>query len=122
MGSSGDRHVGVIRTACWLLGAVLALAGRSTSSAQAPARAPASPAPGVIAAWDRAGAEFGWMSIGQEGEWRLDEQRPASGGWPAFRFRAFPTGKLKGLVPPDVPFGLWLTGSRATDANLKELA
>ena len=41
---------------------------------------------------------------------------------PIFQFKLFPTGKLNGLPPPEVPFSLTLSNSQVTDAGLKELA
>ena len=74
------------------------------SSDQGPTAEPLRPAPEVIAAWEKAGAEFrpGWRDV------------------PHFRFGLFPTEKLNGLPSPEVPFGLHFRS--VTDAGLKELA
>src|SRR5438045_335569 len=82
------------------------------------------PAPAVITAWENAGAEFGWISLdpNDDDSWRFDVEKPFSGGLPAFRFRVFPSGALKSLAPPEVPFGLWLEKNLLSAADLKEIA
>jgi hypothetical protein len=94
------------------------------SLAQEPAKEPVRPAPEVIAAWEKAGAVFGWSSVDQWGnlEWRDGKEKSVAGALPAFRVTVFPIGKLKALPPPDVPFGLHLAGPQVSDARLKELA
>ena len=108
----------------WWLQVALCLAavpaGRSASQAAPAARVPA-PAPAVIAAWERAGAVFGWTSIGPHGDWRFDQDDPPAGALPAFRFGRLPTAKVPTLPSPTVPFGLWL-GRSVKDADLKALS
>src|SRR5262245_29568912 len=54
------------------------------------------PAPGVIATWEEAGAEFGWITLdpAEREHWRFDTERSAPDALPAFRFRVFPRGVL----------------------------
>ncbi len=88
--------------------------------AQEPQREPVPPSPEVIAAWRKAGAEFGWISQRDDLAFASQGRKPVTGDVPAFRFRQFPTGKLENLPPPEVAFGLWFSRS-ATDAELEEL-
>jgi Leucine-rich repeat (LRR) protein len=113
---------------CVLLGIVFSVAmvlpAQLVSLAQEPAKEPIRPAPEVIAAWEEAGAEFGWISILQLENlpWRSGKEKPPAGAVPAFRVTLLPPGKIKVLPPPGVPFGLRFEGLRVTDAGLKELA
>ncbi len=106
------------------IGVVMVLPAQLVSLAQEPAKEPVRPAPEVIAAWEKAGAEFGWISVNQWGhlDWRSGKAKPVAGAPPAFLFKVFPTGRLTALPPPEVPFGLRLNGHQVTDAGLKELA
>src|SRR5262245_51564777 len=117
------------RSRCWLLMigvAVLSGCGKSPSTQPekepSPAKAPPRPE-SVIAAWERAGAEVGWMQVGSEGllEWRPADEKPVKGALQAFRLRVFPTGQLKSLGSLDGPFGLWLQGATLTSVELREL-
>jgi len=108
------------------------------SLAQKPAKAPTRPVPMLIAAWEKAGADFGWMRLEPEGvvdlgpsgfldpgrfpDWRSGRDKPAPGDLPAFWFDRFRTGKLKSLPMPETPFGLLFNGAKVTNTNLKELA
>ena len=85
-----------------------------------PTNEPLRPAPEVIAAWEKAGAESGWMSLRGDLDSPWLRKKPVAGGAPAFLFGLFPTGKLNVLPPPEVPFGLKFES--VTDAGLKELA
>jgi hypothetical protein len=76
------------------------------SLAQEPTKEPARPSAEVIAAWEKAGAEFSL----------------AAKGVPIFHFRLTPTEKLNVLPPPKVPFGLNLQQTKVTSAGLQELA
>ena len=54
------------RTRCVLLviviGVAMVLPGQLLLLAQEPTKVPVRPSPGVIFAWEKAGAEFGWIS------------------------------------------------------------
>ena len=78
-------------------------------------------APAVIAAWEQAGAVFGWTSVGPQGDWQFDREAPPAGALPAFQLSRFPAGKVRALAPPEVPFGLWF-GRGVQDADLPEIA
>ena len=89
------------------------------------AAGPAKPDSAVIAAWEKAGAKFGWMGVNELGfiSWR-PKPKPSADDIPGFKFLRAATGKLsgslRGLPQPAIPFAL---GCRnADDAALKELA
>jgi len=78
----------------------------------------------VQQAWVKAGAEVGWMGILSEPV-TLDFKTTPEGlidAVPAFRFKVWNVGTVSELPSPKVPFGLFLLGIEATDADLKELA
>jgi len=81
------------------------------------------PTPEVIVAWEKAGAQFGWIYITDSGslEW-LTEKRRMPESVAAFRFSQLPTGKANVLPSPGIPFGVYLRGSQVTDIGLKQLA
>ena len=85
--------------ACWLVGAAVGVsgvqAGPGRRPAQPPAPGPVRPAPAVIAAWEQAGAVFGWTSVDPQGDWRFDNDEPPAGALPAFRLRWLPAGGLR---------------------------
>src|SRR5438270_3236639 len=94
----------------------------------APARAQDAPKPlpaPVRAAWEKAGAEVGWMSrprgrYGVEFRPGVGEGKP--GEVPAFRVRRWQAGVLAKLAAPEQAFGIDLSETKVTDAGLKELA
>ena len=51
-----------------------------------PTNEPVRPAPEVIAAWEKAGARFGWMSQGRDFAPRSQRKKPVAGDVPAFFF------------------------------------
>src|SRR4051794_32508978 len=52
----------------------------------------------VVAAWKKAGAEFGWLFHDKGGYVEFADKRPAEGpALPAFRMGHWPTTGLKGL-------------------------
>jgi hypothetical protein len=78
--------------------------------------------PKVIAAWEKAGAEFGWMKAEKGGPPQFSPQRPAAGrAVPAFRIDPGKQVMLRDLPAPDVPFGLELNDLALTDADVKAL-
>src|SRR5262245_53660354 len=114
--------------AVWTTWLLLLTAG--AAAAQQEATPPGQPDPPDIAAWQRVGAEFGWMDVdGRLGflglRFRRDlppktadrEQTPI-----AYRWRRWQRGVLAGLPEPGTPYGLDLSFSRVTDADLSELA
>ena len=99
------------------------LPAQLVSSADEPTKEPLRPATEVLAAWQKAGAEFLWVSSTQWGflAWRSGKEKPMGGAVPAFGVALLPPGKLKVLPPPEIPFGLRF-GPQLTDAGLKALA
>ncbi|HVS37947.1 MAG TPA: hypothetical protein VMS17_20475 [Gemmataceae bacterium] len=77
----------------------------------------------VVAAWEKAGATTGWMSMSESGilVFRSGGEGKA-GEVPAFRFRAWGERLLSQLPSPDQPFGLDLFHTEVADAALKEVA
>ena len=75
-------------TRCVVLGIVIGVAmvlpAQLVSLAQEPAKEPVRPAPEVIAARERAGAEFGWSLVDQRGplDWRSGKEKPVTGALP----------------------------------------
>src|SRR5262249_55083470 len=77
----------------------------------------------IIEAWQQAGAEVGWMRVGEHGyHFFLPEKEGKAGDQPAFRFATWREGLLAKLPAPARAFGLSLDGTQITDAGLKELA
>jgi hypothetical protein len=74
--------------------------------------------------WVKAGAELGWMGI--KGELVTLDFQTTPGvlidAVPAFRLKIWNVGTVDKLPAPKAPFGLFLVGTEATDADLKELA
>jgi Leucine-rich repeat (LRR) protein len=125
--------------------AMLAISARGVVYAQELKTELVRPTPEVIAAWEHAGARFGWMSVSRSPQQtNTDWDQAGAECVPAFGFNRFPTGGLRSLPPPDVPFGLsvyswtdegmqelrdltqlrslFFNGDGITDAGLKELA
>ncbi|MCI0462651.1 MAG: hypothetical protein L0Z62_37355, partial [Gemmataceae bacterium] len=77
----------------------------------------------VRAAWQKAGAKVGWMAVHKTGffPFRVGNEGKA-GEMPAFRLSPWQDGVLARLPSPQRGFGLDLSGSKVTDAGLKELA
>ncbi len=87
----------------------------------------ADPLPAKVgAAWEKAGAEVGWMGTSRIGGYLLfaakREELVATRVVPAFQIRAWGAVKLTKLPAPAQAFGLKLARSGITDAELKELA
>ena len=94
-------------------------AGRSMAKDARPAK----PDPAVIAAWEKAGAEFGWMGVNESGFLTWRHSKPAADRIPAFSFpwaSQLRGTSLRGLPQPDVPFAM--SCRNVTDTVLKELA
>ncbi len=89
---------------------------------------PSSEAPQLVPqdvrqAWMNAGAEVGWQ--GMKDFLVLDFKimpEGLVGVVPAFRFKVWKADTVGKLPAPNVPFGLDILGTDATDADLKELA
>jgi Leucine-rich repeat (LRR) protein len=79
--------------------------------------------PEIIAVWEKAGTELGWLQWGKF-EWleysidRPDSQDPV----PAFRVHPWTAGMLIKLPAPTVPFGLYIYNTSLKDDDLHELA
>lgn len=84
----------------------------------------------VVQRWRAAGAEVGWLHIGQDEFIELygfisfvGESVAKAGDLPGFRYRMWPgEGVIEKLPDPGVPFGLDLSDTTITDAGLKEVA
>jgi hypothetical protein len=81
--------------------------------------------PKVVAAWEKAGAEFGWMSVDENGLLYFVPERPK--GVPAVPTFTAKKGEsslpLRELPAPGAPFGLKMFGLEPlTDADWKALA
>jgi Trypsin-like peptidase domain/Leucine rich repeat/Leucine Rich repeat len=76
----------------------------------------------IVAAWQKAGAEVGWLGVNHLGslEFRVGG-KGKEGEAPAFRFAEW-KGGLSELPRPQTGFGLSLRGKTVTDAVLKDLA
>src|SRR5207245_1079370 len=80
----------------------------------APAPPTALPAE-VVAAWEKAGAEVGWMHVNPSGFISFGSKKEVkSSEVPAFRFLTWKEGILPKLPAPGVPFGLDLAYTRVT--------
>src|SRR5260221_13996818 len=69
----------------------------------------ARPSAEVIAAWESAGARFGWMRLQADSSKMLHfsvREQADSGEIPAFILRNAPRDRLKSLPAPQVPWGL----------------
>jgi internalin A len=122
-------------TGCLLLALVLAW----TAAGQPPAHAPKPLPPRVRAAWEEAGAQVGWMTR-YEQDWQLfplavlafrteaEGGEGKSGEMPTFRWglrrgeKMWQPGLIAKLPAPEQAFGLDLSHTPVTDADLKELA
>jgi hypothetical protein len=82
--------------------------------------------PAVVAAWQKAGFDAGWMGPHKEyGLHRFSESLEdldASKAVPAFKARGLRSGVLESLPAPTTAFGLDLSRTPIPDAGLKELA
>jgi len=84
----------------------------------------------IVQQWRAAGAEVGWLHIGQDEFIELygfisfgGESVAKAGDLPGFRYRMWPgEGVIEKLPDPGVPFGLDLSDTTITDAGLKEVA
>jgi hypothetical protein len=81
-------------------------------------------APGAraVAAWEAAGAEFGWSRPSSHSIRPLARREKGRAGVaPTFRFRKYQPGTIGRLPAPSVPFVLHIASPRMTDAGLTEL-
>lgn len=87
----------------WIIIALVsAVALQSGASAQQPSR----PGSEFIAAWEKAGAVFGWMSTTDNDLWSFARRMPAGNCLPAFVLSTVPRGGLGTLPEVDVPFAV----------------
>jgi Leucine-rich repeat (LRR) protein len=93
------------------------------SSAQPPINGPKRPSADAMREWENHGADFGWISISNNGDlqWQRRTDAPMVNALPAFRFRVFDTAKVRALASPGNPFGLWLDRLQVADVELKDL-
>ncbi len=77
----------------------------------------------IVAAWKKAGAEVGWVSV-ESSSWItfLSEKQGVAGAIPAFRFSSWKAGVFAALPAPPAAFSLDLSLTRVTDAGMRELA
>ncbi len=108
------------------LGALAVLLGVGLGGGTALGQAEGAPGPlppALAAAWQKAGAEVGWMRPHPIGYLQFV---PGPAGKardvPAFRLSRWRAGMLAKLPVPAAPFGLYLVGTEVTDAGLKHLA
>ncbi|HTV46819.1 MAG TPA: sigma-70 family RNA polymerase sigma factor [Phycisphaerae bacterium] len=73
----------------------------------------------IVAAWEKAGAQSGWMD--SQGNWYLSTDGQP-GEVPAFRFKQWTPWILFQLPEPNQNFGLDLESTNITNSGLKELA
>ena len=77
----------------------------------------------IVAAWQKAGAEPGWMGLNLNGCLAFEENSTRLiGAVPAFSLRPWKDGVVAKLPVPAALFGLNLRYTQVTDAGLKELA
>lgn len=78
----------------------------------------------VTDAWKKAGAEVGWMSATAEfgNQLLYGPRQRQQGDLVAFRIVDVGLAGLKGLPPPDFPFGLSIRGAKVTNGDLPILA
>lgn len=94
-----------------------------TQAAPAPVQnSPLQPNPAIIAAWEKAGGLFGWISGHQGSRWEFRVEHNGDAALPAFRFLLLSSRELKSLPFPEVPFGLWLETAQVTDTDLEALS
>jgi Leucine rich repeat len=73
----------------------------------------------IDVAWEKAGAQSGWMDPGGQ---LIIMAKGRRGQIPAFHFTQWTPGAISQLAAPDQSFGLDLRGTRITDADLNDLA
>ncbi len=102
---------------------VAAVLGSYAASWAAEGARPESLPADVVAAWEKAGAETGWMMPDEFGVLEFRAAGVAKEGeLPRFRFREWRERMLSQPPPPERAFGLDLSHSRVTEACLRELA
>src|ERR1700677_3049991 len=115
---------------CWnrteVLAAFLMLAICAGTSVAGPSAKTAPPKPlptDTVAAWEKAGAQAGWMGLDKDDYhvFRVGGEGK-EGEVPAFGFKMWPSGVVGRLPQPDREFGLYLPFKQVNDAALKELA
>src|SRR6476660_7551917 len=111
-----------LRSVLWSIAMIVS--GQVGALALEPPIQPARPSPVVIAAWEKAGAQFGWIVSDQWGneEWRADAQKPEIVRPSICLAPAFSIPEVQSLPSPDVPFGVRLQVRRGTDLDLSVLA
>ena len=89
------------------------------------AAAPPKPLPEEVrTAWEKAGAQSGWLGVTgfRRLIFRPGTEKAQEGDVPTFKFYKWHPGELAKLPPPEAAFGLDLSNTKVTDAGLKELA
>ena len=90
-----------------------------TSKGELPQPLPAE----IVKAWQEAGANVGWVRVNEYGFFEfVFEDAGKPGDVPTFHFAEWKAGVLGRLPPPAAGFGLSISGTKVTDAGLKELA
>jgi len=120
------------------LRAELDILGKAAREAEKPNPPPAKDHGGiaadVVAAWEKAGAKFGWLTKNKPnlidpdefefaGHQRWTIRKPTPQTLPSFATTVWPLAvALDKLPKPTAPFGLSLCGKQVTDGWIKELA
>src|SRR5262245_30309864 len=77
----------------------------------------------VVTAWQKAGAEVGWLGPREDGHYQFRTGEPARvGEVPGFRILQWKRGLLDDLPAPDQPFGLSLGYSGVEADAPREIA
>lgn len=75
-----------------------------------------------LAAWEKAGARFGWLAYDDNGPMFTVERPKDKRAVPAFQVNGQALQQLKDLPKPKVPFGLEMQNLVLSDAEMKLLA
>jgi hypothetical protein len=110
-------------TLCGTVGLLLTLCSAKNAAQQPPLQKPTPLPEDIEKAWAAAGAEIGWMRIGERYTLLtfVPRDQGQKGDIPAFRLRGWQAGLLPKLPEPQVPFGLDLTKLPLTDRWLVDL-
>src|SRR5947207_13641692 len=106
----------------WIGVLTISLLGLNPALASQPQK-PNPLAADILAAWQKAGAQAGWMAAGEFGYPVFRVARDGKEGEiPAFKFKEWKPGVIGGLPRPERGFGLSLQYANMTNAGLKDLA
>ncbi len=105
----------------WSLAGLVLLTGSAMTDEKEPAKLTPEEA---IKTWKAAGGMFGHFRREATGLdwWFVQESQVRAGDLPIFLFHPFTAEAAAKLPVPPMPFGLYLTNEKTTDAGVKELA